>query len=120
MVTLVVCCLAPTAFFGLMGYLYKVVVYGLPEWLRRPPPPPPKPDLNRLKADLRRLDAEFRCTERSGQPVRATRMRAVSMAYDDTLCLACSALGIPSPGAPMHSITRLQTEAALAERGLSW
>ncbi len=54
-------------------------------------------------------------------PVRAARLRAVTLAYDDTLRACCAALELPQPDRPpLSPIVRLETEAALAQRGLTW
>lgn len=76
--------------------------------------------LERLAADLRRLEDDYRRIAGSDLPARVTRMRSVTMAYDDTLCACCQALGLPEPGVPLSSLDRLETEAALAQQGLSW
>lgn len=76
--------------------------------------------LEQLAADLRRLDAEQRTLTCTGAPVPGMRMRAVSLAYDDTLRACCRAVGIAEPPTPLSSIDRLQTEAELAMHGLSW
>lgn len=77
--------------------------------------------LERLVADLRRLEGEYRRIERSDAPGRATRLRAVGLAYDDTLRSCCRVVGLPEPGrAPLSAVSRLQTEAALAQAGVTW
>ena len=45
----------------------------------------------------------------------------VGMAYDDTLRACCRAVGLEAPErSPLSSIHRLQTEAALAQAGVTW
>jgi hypothetical protein len=45
----------------------------------------------------------------------------VSLAYDDTLCACCKALGIPWSGCPpFDGVRRLEMEACLAQRGITW
>ncbi len=110
---------APSLGFWLMLRLYRLVAFGLPEWARRGQPHA-KPDIERLRADLRRLDQEYRRTERSDQPHKAFRLRALSMAYDDVLYESCLAVDLPAPQRPLEPITRLETEAALAKAGVRW
>ena len=77
--------------------------------------------LDQLVADLRRIDAEYRRTEASDVPARGARLRALALAYDDVLRACCRLLGLPEPPtAPLRALDRLETEAALAQRGLSW
>ena len=51
-------------------------------------------------------------------------LRATSMAYDDLLVAACTALDVPAPPRDGHAlldpIDRLTLEAELARAGLSW
>lgn len=90
----------------------------------RPGPPGAVPvgrPLERLTDDLRRLEREYRRIERSGEPMRARRLQAVRMAYDDTLATCCRAVGVPVVATtPMSALHRLETEAALAQRGVTW
>ena len=99
------------------------------EWSSRPrrrsaPPtaPGPAPDLDRLVQRLRRLDAQSREVQAQTEaPGRGARLRTVGLAYDDTLCACCLALGLPAPGTPPLAATvRLQTEATLAQHGVLW
>ncbi len=61
--------------------------------------------IERLVADLRRLECDY-CR---------------SLAYDDTLCACCSALEIPWSGRPpFDEVHRLDMEASLAKRGVTW
>ncbi|MDE9365855.1 hypothetical protein PZ938_09595 [Luteipulveratus sp. YIM 133132] len=81
----------------------------------------PHPPLERLVADLRRLDAEIARLELSAQPARVRRMEAVALAYDDTLRSCCVALEVPLPsGDRLDAAERLQVEADLAQAGLVW
>ena len=85
------------------------------------PQPPAAASLGRLVDDLRRLEAEYIRIERSDLPARGARLRAVALAYDDTLRACCLALGLPEPAErPLSGLMRLQTEAELAQRGLVW
>ncbi len=77
--------------------------------------------LERLVADLRRLEEEYSRISRSGEPHRAKRLRAVGLAYDDTLRDCCRVVGLPEPSTPpLSAVSRLQTEAALAQSGVRW
>lgn len=77
--------------------------------------------LERLTDDLRRLEREYRRIEGSGEPMRARRLQAVRMAYDDTLATCCRAVGVPVVAPPpLSALNRLETEAALAQRGVTW
>jgi hypothetical protein len=53
---------------------------------------------------------------------RAFRLRAVALAYDDTLLMACRALEVDTGDAtsPLPAIRRLEVESELARRGLHW
>jgi hypothetical protein len=96
---------------------------------RRPPPPTPAgPPLERLLADLRRLDRMRR------GPPPATRVRRLALlaAYDDVLLATCRATGVDDPplrefvahggvtGAldPGRDLARLRTEAELEATGV--
>ena len=82
---------------------------------------PPAAHLDSYVHHLRRLDDEYVRIEASSLPGKATRLRAVSLAYDDTLRDCCAALGLPEPGrAPLPPASRLLAEAALAQRGVTW
>jgi hypothetical protein len=78
--------------------------------------------VERLAADLHRLAVHLDTVERSRELHRVARLRAASLAYDDVLLSACRTLEIdvPDNSTPMHAVERLQTEAALAQRGLVW
>jgi hypothetical protein len=77
--------------------------------------------LERLMADLRRLEEDYRRIEASDLPGRGARMRTVSLAYDDTLRACCRAVGLPAPATtPLSALARLETEAALAQHGVTW
>jgi hypothetical protein len=82
---------------------------------------PAAPQVERYVHHLRRLDDEYVRIEASSLPGRASRLRAVSLAYDDTLLDCCAALGLPGPGRPpLAPATRLLAEAELAQRGVTW
>jgi hypothetical protein len=81
----------------------------------------PGPDLRRLVDDLRRIEREYVRVERSDLPARAARLRALNLAYDDTLRACCQALRLPEPSErPLSGVARLSTEAELAQHGLEW
>lgn len=85
------------------------------------PAAPSPTSLQRLVDDLRRLEREYLRIERSDLPARAARLRAINLAYDDTLRACCHELGLPEPGErPLSGVVRLQTEAELAQHGLVW
>jgi hypothetical protein len=74
-----------------------------------------------LAADLHRLAVNLDSLEHSREMHRVARLRAASLAYDDVLRSACRTLEVEVPDStPMHPVERLQTEAALAQRGLVW
>jgi hypothetical protein len=88
---------------------------------RRPIVTPDRSSLQRLVDDLRRLEREYSRVERSDLPARAARLRALNLAYDDTLRACCHELGLPEPSErPLSGVVRLQTEAELAQHGLVW
>lgn len=77
--------------------------------------------VEKIAADLRRINAYLDALERSDAPARAQRLQAAVLAYDDVLLLACRTLEVEAPErGPLGSIERLQTEAALAQHGLVW
>jgi hypothetical protein len=77
--------------------------------------------VERLAADLHRLAVHLDKIERSDEMHRAARLRAAALAYDDTLRSACRTLEVDVPEhTPLHAVERLETEAALAQRGLVW
>jgi hypothetical protein len=81
----------------------------------------PGPEIKRLVGDLRRLECDYCRIERSDLPRRAARLQSVSLAYDDTLCACCTALEIPWSGRPpFDGVHRLEMEASLAQRGVTW
>ena len=93
---------------------------GPTRWSRRALPAAGRP-LERLTADLRRLEQEYRATERSDQPGKGARLHALGMAYDDVLRECCRALGLPEPRpAPLDAVSRMETELALVQRGVTW
>ena len=90
-------------------------------WARRKVARPQGPPIERIGADLHRLSAEISRIESSDQPAKAARMRAVALAYDDVLVLACRTLDLEAPARPpLAPLERLEAEAALAREGLVW
>ena len=84
-------------------------------------PAPAGPPIERLVADLRRLELDYSRIECSDLPRRAVRLQGVSLAYDDTLCACATALENPwSERPPFDAVQRLQIEATLAQHGLVW
>lgn len=80
----------------------------------------PQTVLADLGADLRRLTGEHAWLLRADIPGKATRLRAVQLAYDDTLLRAAKVLDVDVPDPPLLAATRLQTEAELTTHGFIW
>jgi hypothetical protein len=82
------------------------------------------PPIERIGLDLHRLTVDYARTEHANEPGKANRLRATSIAYDDVLIAACSALEVPIPPRSGHElldpIERLTVEAELARAGLCW
>ncbi|MBV9595069.1 MAG: hypothetical protein JO147_14880 [Actinobacteria bacterium] len=75
----------------------------------------------KLAADLRRLEGEYRRVFESNLPAKAARLRALNLAYDETLRCCCAEVGLPRPETiPLSGYDRLETEAALVQAGLVW
>ena len=90
-------------------------------WSRRATPMAVGRPLERLVADLRRLEEDYVRVQHSDEPHRAKRLRAIGLAYDDILRECCRAVGLPEPSTPpLSAVSRLQTEAALAQCGVRW
>ncbi len=86
-----------------------------------PPMPRRGQSVERLVADLTRLERDFRRLDASDAPNKMMRLRALSLAYDDVLCECCTALGLPAPQSrPLDSVDRMQTECDLVRHGLTW
>ena len=86
------------------------------------PPQPTGPSLERICADLHRLDHERAwLLADPGVPALYHRLQAVSWAYDHALRDACTALGLPAPEHnPLGHAERIATEAELSAAGLRW
>jgi hypothetical protein len=82
--------------------------------------PPEKDERERYRKDLRRLAADHDRVLAADVPAKAARLRALQLAYDDTLVHACRALEVDAPPAPFDAITRVQVEADLVTHGLTW
>jgi hypothetical protein len=81
----------------------------------------PSQEIERLAGDLRRLERDYCRIEQSDLPRRAARLQSVSLAYDDTLCACFEALEIRGSGRPpFDGVHRLEMEASLAQRGITW
>ncbi|MDO9380656.1 MAG: hypothetical protein Q7T56_17560 [Nocardioidaceae bacterium] len=89
-------------------------------WERAPGPGPGRP-LEQLVLDLRRLESAYRDAERSGEPAKGHRLRAIGLAYDDTLRACCASLDLDAPPAsPVSALERMMMQADLAQHGVSW
>jgi hypothetical protein len=96
------------------------------KWLGEQQSVPPVPEpIERLRADLVRLRAQFEAMEtRSDLPAKNLRLQALRTAYVDALQDACQRLDVPLPaggrarseGVRQTDIYRM--EAGLRERGL--
>ena len=113
----------------LPGVIFGVAAKALERWTRgerrsrrgAADVEPVGPPIERLVDDLRRLGRDYSRIAESDLPRRQSRLQSVTLAYDDALCACCSALEIPAPGRPpFDAIQRLEIEATLAQRGLSW
>lgn len=114
---LVIVCLLPVAAFWLLSRGFDLLVhYDGP----RARPLDPAAELTGLADDLRRLGAEHDWLVRADVPGRAARLRAVELAYDDTLRRAAEILRVELPATPLVGSTRLQAEAELATHGFTW
>jgi hypothetical protein len=112
-----ICVLPALAFLGLERAFDWVVSH---EPRRRRPPVDPAAMLPALAADLRRLSAEHDRLVGADVPGKLARLRAVQLAYDDTLLRAGAVLAVDLPPAPLSTTTRLQAEAELAAHGFDW
>lgn len=112
------------AMSALLGHLDRPCAAVGRWWQRlpgRPQPPPYRPSIENIAADLRRLSAGLELAHRQDQPAKMARLTAASLAYDWVLLSAARTLQVPAPeAAPLDSVERLQTEAALAACGLDW
>ena len=116
-VWLVLVAVPTAAFWGLARALDAWTRSGPPRRTRAAVAPPPPP-LERLVADLARLDRECRRAVEQGLP--GVRRRATALAYDEALQACCAAVGVPVPPGPLDAVDRLRAEAELAARGITW
>jgi len=115
---LVLVCTPAAAFWGARVAVERLV---LARGRRVTTPNPASRPLERLVADLRRLEEDYRRIKGSDEPHRAKRLRVIGLAYDDTLRDCCRAVGLPEPSRPpLSAVSRLETEAALAQCGVRW
>jgi len=108
---------------GLLGRLNRPLRLMGEGWRRLRPRPPVSDTVSveQLAADLRRLADLLERTYRTDQPSKMERLTAAALAYDYVLLSACRTLEVPQPATlPFNAIERLETEAALAGRGLDW
>ena len=121
--TVVVLLVVVVATAGLLGHLERPIDAVREAWHRvRPPEPVPETvAVEQLAADLRRLADLIERTYATEQPAKMARLTAAALAYDYVLLSACRTLEVPQPPSlPLASLERLETEAALASRGLDW
>ncbi|MEJ8280427.1 hypothetical protein [Pseudonocardia spirodelae] len=118
----------PAVLVGLLVRLPRLVRWAAARRRRPPPPRPAGPPLERLVADLRRLDAQRR------GPLPPTRVRRLALlaAYDDVLLDVCRAVGVEDPPLRAHveaggvqgaldaerDLARLRTEAEIEATGV--
>jgi hypothetical protein len=84
------------------------------------PPLDPGRQCERYGATLRRLAGDHERLMTGNAPAKAARLRAVEMAYDDTLRQACAAMQLQDPPRPLDAVTRIQIEADLVTHGMNW
>lgn len=86
-------------------------------------PQPTSPPVQRIVADLRRLETEAEQLMSDATILaRGQKLMAVRAAYDLALLDACEAVGAPSPQRrpPFSSGERLMTTVELTRCGLRW
>jgi hypothetical protein len=114
----VVLCVLPAAAFTLAarGFDAFTTYAG-----RRPRASRDEPaECEKYRRTLRRLAADHDRLLTADLPARAARLRAVELAYDDTLRHACVTLDLDPPPAPLTAVERVQVEAELVLHGLDW
>jgi hypothetical protein len=89
---------------------------------RKVPKKPVAPPLERICADLHRINAEItKVLADPRMPARYHRLVAATWAYDAALRDACKAIGVePPPYVPLDQLDRLATEAELTAHGVRW
>jgi len=108
-----VLCVLPAAAF-------KLVLLAISAWNRRPHRPSPAVPAGKYGETLRRLSADHDRVLIADVPAKAARLRALELAYDDTLRAACQKLHVDVPPDPWDATTRVQLEADLVTHGLTW
>jgi hypothetical protein len=113
-------CLAPVT-------LIKLAMEALAAWSRYTGSKAPAPtgadkqsQCVRYRATLRRLAIDHDRLLSGNAPAKAARLRAVQLAYDDTLLQACAVLEVDAPPRPLDTVSRIQIEAELVTHGFSW
>ena len=118
----------PAVLVGLLVRLPRLVRWVAARHRRPAPPRPIGPPLERLVADLRRLDR----LRRGPQPATRVRRLALLAAYDDVLLDVCRAVGVEDPPLRAHveaggtqgaldtdrEFARLRTEAEIEAAGV--
>lgn len=108
------------AMLGHLDWAGRVLVR-LWERIHPRPPRPSTVSVEQLARDLRRLASLLEQTYATEQPSKMERLTAAALAYDWVLLSACRTLEVPAPSMPpLDAFSRLETEAALARRGLDW
>jgi hypothetical protein len=111
---------------GLLGHLSRPLGWLAARYERvhdrwRPSPRPDTPSVEQIARDLRRLADLLERTASTDEPAKMARLTAAALAYDYVLLTACRTLEVPQPTQlPLDPLARLETEAALARRGLDW
>lgn len=121
-VTFVLVCLAPAAFFLLFSRAFDRFTGAterVPARFRRRAAAPADRSVDYAR-ELRRLGTEHARLIDLDVPGKLARLRAIDLAYDDTLRRACQALDLQVPGLPMDPVDRLHTEAELVVHGVIW
>jgi hypothetical protein len=77
-------------------------------------------ELDKLRQRLRRLSHEHKELLASDVAAKVKRLRAIELAYDDTLQEACRAFDVDQPPSPIPAAARAQAEAELMVRGFVW
>lgn len=91
------------------------------EWDRPGSAPPARPSIVVLGADLHRLNVEYATVLNSDGSGKVMRLKALAAAYDETLLACCDHYGLEiTHSCPLSGTERLQVEAELSQRGLTW
>lgn len=111
--------LAPSAAVALVFVLPRLIG-AVVRTVRRPKPQPEHPPIERLAADLRRVDRAMRALPEGASLVRR---RGTQEAYDALLRQACQALQVPAelevlPDGLERELERARVEVELQRAGL--